>query len=394
MGLVLVVTGCVATGPTALTDCNRYGGVTFDPDQLLVTHDGALVAAGVSVHEPACILGVPRDGWRPTAFRSTDRGETWVESNLPAPSRFVPQSTVNSVAEAEDGRLYAAVGIPSANWASYLFDDKWDSALAVSNDGGAKWQSLPRPPMGGWIAAIAAGRDGRLFANVCNWNAGVMRSDDAGEHWSRTGLKYPPIQSCSAPLHRDDAGHLYAFAGGSDGPGVYRSSDNGEQWTRLPIAYSSYERDQPLVTIKSHGRFVIVVISVAAAFGPSTFYGSADGGETWVRFRPPLKTPAFGVAVGPKGQLFLLQQEELFSLKLRNTFFSPDFGASWEDRPPIATESPYGVQVVFDDAGTLYYGVTPDLVLHPPGTFGGRIYRSEDTGLTWKTLPVLPPVTQ
>jgi hypothetical protein len=394
LGLVLALTGCIATTPAALTECKRYGGVTFDPDQLLVTHEGVLLAAGMSVREPACIVGVARDGWRPTVFRSTDRGETWAESSLPAPARFVPQSTVNSLAEAADGRLYAAVGIPSANWVDYLLDGKWDNALAASTDGGATWQSLPRPLVAGWIAAVAAGRDGRLFASVCNRNEGIMRTDDAGGHWSRTGLGYPPIRSCSAPLHRDDAGHLYAFASGPDGPGVYGSSDNGEQWTRLPISYPSYERNQPLVTINSHGRFVIVVMSVAAAFGPSTFYGSADGGETWTRFSPPLKTPAYGIAVGPTGQLFLVQQAELFSWKLRNTFFSPDFGVTWEDRPPIATESTYGAQVVFDDAGTLYYGVTLDVVLNPPGTFGGRIHRSEDTGLTWKTSSVLPQVTQ
>src|SRR6185437_2884901 len=64
-----------------------------------------------------------------------------------------------------------------------------------SSDGGSSWKrlqglGLPEGPMGRIGVAVSAADSNRVYALIEAKDGGLFRSDDAGEHWTRTDGDY------------------------------------------------------------------------------------------------------------------------------------------------------------------------------------------------------------
>lgn len=192
-------------------------------------------------------------------YRSTDRGETW--TNLDVPREEVYSSCVTPDGE----RLYA--GTHPAH-------------LYVSDDSGESWRELegfqalpsreewytPRHRNEARIRSLGThpDRPDRVVAGV--EVGGVHRSDDRGEAWRerRDGLD----DDVHHVLVRDSTEYL-----ASCGDGLYRTRDAGKRWTRLDDGLSRrYFRE----AIEHDGR----VYAAAARNAPGTWQGEsgADAG--------------------------------------------------------------------------------------------------------------------
>ncbi|WP_073060951.1 WD40/YVTN/BNR-like repeat-containing protein [Fodinibius roseus] len=212
------------------------------------------------------ILAATRAG----LFRSTDRGESWVNLN-------VPRKEVYSVyQEVQNKKLYA--GTHPAH-------------LYLSDDGGESWRELeglqslpsrntwhtPRHRNEAHVRSLGGHADapGRLIAGI--EVGGVHVSEDGGKTWTerRDGL-------------HDDIHHVLITEAdeyiASTGGGLYRSRNAGRTWTRLDNKLDhTYFREAFVVG----GRlYAAAARSAPPAWGgeqgaDAALFESADGGDTF-----------------------------------------------------------------------------------------------------------------
>jgi photosystem II stability/assembly factor-like uncharacterized protein len=205
----------------------------------------------------------------------------------------------------------------------------------------------------------------------------VLHSDDEGGTW--TQAKTVPTSVMLTGVHFSDA--RIGWAVGHDEV-ILRTQDGGVTWKKVHYAP---EAQQPLLDIWfDNGRRGIAI----GAYG--TYYTSEDGGLTWARrtFEPQplqgkgaaadgaLDESAMDEAIGSEfhlNQISAMGKRLYIAAEAGRLFRSDDGGATW-----ITLPSPYDGS---------FFGVLPlaeDVVL----AFGlrGRLYRSEDAGNTWKQI--------
>ncbi|MBK8020735.1 MAG: hypothetical protein IPK19_04730 [Chloroflexi bacterium] len=187
------------------------------------------------------------------------------------------------------------------------------SGLSRSRDGGTTWEetfaSLEQAEP---LAAIAVASTGQtVFAGV---KGAVLRSDDAGDHWTMVGLGSPPplvVALTISPNFAEDG----LVAAGTAEDGVFVSTDRGDTWVAwnfglldqsvYALAFSpDFARDRTLYAGAESGVFRSVsagrgwretafpmdaapVLSLAL-FGGALVAGTeqhglfaSDGGEHW-----------------------------------------------------------------------------------------------------------------
>lgn len=157
-------------------------------------------------------------------------------------------------------------------------DTKWNTSSGVleSTDGGSTW--VVHEPLEGWGSGHAINflYDPALgLGNRDTWllgtqGAGMFRTDDAGQTWTK--VADIGIQHGGGSVYYDKAGVLYASGASTN----LRSADNGLTWTTIsePKGYNAIFGD---------GR----LLYTAPGFGPTTFFTSPEGeGTTWTPFDP------------------------------------------------------------------------------------------------------------
>jgi photosystem II stability/assembly factor-like uncharacterized protein len=212
------------------------------------------------------------------------------------------------------------------------------SGLYRSRGGESPWERideglLPAPEVR--AIAVHPTHPGTVFVGT---QAGVYRSQDQGEHWTRLDAPAPGLAVWSLAFHPRDPDTVLA---GYEPAAICRSNDGGASWRSVPLDVTF-----PDVTV-----------------GPAP--------------RPKRVT---GIAVDPG------RTEELYaSIEVGGLLRSLDGGGSWE----CVTEGLYVVDDAVDLHGVV---VSPDR----PRTVNiiGRIgmFRSEDGGAHWRHVPV-PPLT-
>jgi hypothetical protein len=323
--------------------------------------------------------------------------------------------------------------------------DHIGGALYRSDDGGESWSETsasisPLPPTAVAIAASAP-RNVYLATN----GAGVLTSRDAGVTWdSSSGLMASYVNNAIAL----DATPKTLLAAVSDGYGpvgrLFISSNAGRTWSQP----SGATRDRPIPPIDSLVADPSDPSTVYASRGDSTLLKSVDGGHTWTQYdTAPLQIAALAadpaspatlyaacdcgvakttdggqtwsatasglpsitaVAVDPgagtvyasgegaayassdggaswtsitpiPGQ-FLVQllaapttPATLFAATSQGVFVSNDGGRSWTTAP-TGLSGPTSVAISPAHAETVYAMVV------------GQLYRSDDTGQTWRTI--------
>jgi len=231
---------------------------------------------------------------------------------------------------------------------------------------------------------------GVVFAGALD---GPYRSDDGGATWKRGDFPRD-LQVWAITVHPTNPRVVYA---GTSPAGVFRSEDGGDSWTRLPNAVQP-ERIKMGFACRVM-RIAIVAGAtdeIYAALEVGGAMRSLDGGDSWMDCsgdlvglaeRPHLKSRiqsdsetegmldahALAVSSAAPGHVFLAVRMGLFE--------SDDKGKSWRDLE-VGRFSPltYGrdIRVSPHDPRTLYACLSP-----AARSEDGSLYRSTDLGRTW-----------
>ncbi|MCD6506965.1 hypothetical protein J7M22_10120 [Candidatus Poribacteria bacterium] len=225
------------------------------------------------------------------------------------------------------------------------------------------WQ--PTAPTGTtFIQVILATPDDRLYIGTSG--DGILRSDNGGNSWVRSGLEGYMIRSLvrsgsmlfagTGVKRTSEYGRLIYREGG-----LFRSDDGGLHWTLL-----GFEKNEVLVFV--FGTTIYAIVS-----GPSIsgIFRSDDNGDTWHQI-PGISAPA-RMGLHPmaevNGALFLVNWDGLFR--------STDQGKTWQ-------------ALEFDRwAWEVCSGNSEIFVVRYVGGKQKMIYRSTDLGETWTPIGYL-----
>ncbi|HYY97000.1 MAG TPA: hypothetical protein VE642_00325 [Pyrinomonadaceae bacterium] len=225
----------------------------------------------VDPRDPETVLvgsfGDPVSGAARGVYRTTDGGKTW-------------RQVLSTGDRAGIADMCPAPGDPrtvyAATWAGRpMPNDKRpaaESQVFKSTDGGATWRQLDGAGLPeksrGRIGVAAAPKQGRVYAIM---NQGFFRSDDGGEHWTRSTTDARVVGS-------GFFGHTYADPRDPETVYVmqtstYRSTDGGktfEAWKGTP----SGEDDHVMWIDPQDSRRVLMGTDQGATV-------TLDGGRTW-----------------------------------------------------------------------------------------------------------------
>ncbi len=187
-----------------------------------------------------------------------------------------------------------------------------------------------------------------------------------------------------------DAGVLYSA---TETSGVFRSTDGGLSWlparTGLPAGYSV----SALATGGPDGRTLAAMVVTPFSVDenqPERLFVSTDGGDHWVERQPPaasglsryLYLVELAVSPDPAATLYLVANPESGGA----LFESADRGVTWTSIPvvPPASEAPaFADFVIAPSAPNVLYALT----------YLGGLLRSDDGGVGWASVGHLPQGT-
>jgi photosystem II stability/assembly factor-like uncharacterized protein len=260
-------------------------------------------------------------------FRSTDRGDTWVQRSLPTQSL---SSSANVTFVDDQHGWLATAGSPETQ---------------CNGDGTVIWQTT----------------DG-----AATWKQ-VALVDGSGASASGVGLA-----QCKENLSFVDLTHGFLDAWDTNHqPTIYRTSDGGRTWvgTTLP--------DPPGFTTQAGGfslragrvqRFGSTLLLIASdSQGGDFVYRSTDGGATW--------TPIAKVAVGTDNIALVTESRWLWLIPADQSLETTDAGKSWHHySTDYSQAAPIAPVVIFGDAEVGY------------ATVRASIQRTVDGGMHWLIL--------
>lgn len=270
--------------------------------------------------------------WIP--YTSTDGGNHWKQTKLPAPGSLTPNITNNNAtslatALGPDGkaRLYAVLECAGAETCT---------RLVASADGGVSWQYADAQLMAAGVKNVCASsadpRSTGVYAVTsasadCGWQAQqpltLWRSDDAGAHWKQLGQLATPnirglqvahplggsaliyaVEPRTTQMSTDKMGGKYPLFS-ADPADVKGSTDGGAAWTNAPSAgitsgLKPYFDVGALGTL-SDGSIVIECVSASAEdnFSGGTLFAWKPGDKAWRQLAPPLSWEAGALTVIP-----------------------------------------------------------------------------------------------
>jgi photosystem II stability/assembly factor-like uncharacterized protein len=347
-----------------------------DSWSLLAFESTRVLTVAIDPNDDATFLAAVGDSVgveTPVVWKSTDHGETWVETSpLPFESSLDAPTIIFDPARPDN---------------VYLFFSLLSSAqppVSRSTDGGMTWTLLPAAT---GIRDLLALPNGLLVAAA---EFGIARSSDAGDTWSPplpttvTSQGPPPdvIERVYSDFTSDTTPSGGLFALGS--VGVWRSSDSGTTWR-------TSNQGLRALTVTSIAAAPAGSETVVAVAGTGVF-SSDDHGNTWTRVHSEFSgpQPLTIEAIDPRDSRtvygFANDGGDADSV-LRST----DGGHSWTALP-----FPYAC-----NGGSVCFVSLPSLVLDPqdPDTVfvagsyyfhfqgaGDFLVRSDDGGHTWKNL--------
>ena len=369
----------------------------------------------VKGREPAPTLyALVNNGYSTTFFRSTDAATTWVQTgtlNAPLAGNlvFTPQSPSIAYASSAIGLFKSADG--TATWTrvpplpnlpndavSILLGDTGDASRLyasispfgsyelTSDDSGNTWSLLALSD-GTPVTPLSARTThaGRVYAKN-PVNGAVIRSIDAGAHWSAIlPLLTPPspgfsFSAVSALLEgRSDSSVLFAVGNttfnriGGSSPIVLRSDDDGGGW--VDVSHGLPQTGQSQTALEA------IVIdptdnNVVYAATDSGFFKTIDSGASW-------SATGAGFPVNPVSTLVVDPSHPnivyaAFGVSQATgqgagVFASVDGGATWNARNTGLTDLTLtALAIDRNDPQSLYAGT---------GTHG--VFRTTDGGMHW-----------
>jgi photosystem II stability/assembly factor-like uncharacterized protein len=199
-------------------------------------------------------------------------GRTWSDITPPTLAKGVAITDIDFV-DPEHGWVMA-----------YSCNAPRRSEVWRTNDGGASWARIGKPPM---MCADATGHSLDMVTSVSGWESEwvrmgpttLSRTSDAGASWSGTGRLPTPGDI------RFVDGSLGFLAGFPESPTLYRSSDGGASWWISRPAFPGNRRPvRSWVSLPTFFRPDRGVEPVDVAHGQTrsvVFDTTRNGGATW-----------------------------------------------------------------------------------------------------------------
>ena len=259
--------------------------------------------------------------------------------------------------------------------------------LYVSSDGGDSFGRKARNGLyiEGEVRALAAHPQDprRLYAGT---NAGVYRSEDGGDTWTRLRSAMDDLVVWALLVLPAEPDTVFA---GTRPAGVYRSTDGGDTWhdaqlgAQVECDVIEYNRITTIIADPLAPRSVWTGVEIDGC------WRSDDAGGTWRRHAEGLSSlDVHGLVVVPENG-----SRRLVAATNNGVNVSTDEGATWQ-RQDLSAVTPWGyfrgIRQHAADPATLFLGNGNG----PPG-FTGAALRSRDGGKSWERmeLPVVPNST-
>jgi photosystem II stability/assembly factor-like uncharacterized protein len=362
----------------------RFAQLEFDPNDPSLVYLGAFRSRDGGAHwvpipvpgnqnltvgEDSILYGFETGGiyFRPLVYRSEDRGDTW--QLLPSgPFTFIPRYG-GLWLFATEGGLFAG----------------GELSLRRSFDNGDSWQDATSGLSATFVRGFEIDRQNpeALFAidEEGRRAQGLIRSEDRGETWVRSGIVPQDGHSILADVAVDpqDSRHLLvvkqgAFSG--EPSGLLESRDGGVNWILKAVPNICIsDADLEFDPLNSSRLLLVRGLVAPPCWSYCDAQVSVDGGESWqcsglqddltsrASFSPFAEGPM--LAVGSFG-----------------IYRSTDSGGSWirAAENPTIPGAPENALAHYNDIEW----VSPATVYAT--NEGGGLYRSQDAGQTWAPL--------
>lgn len=288
-----------------------------------------------------------------TSATSLSSGSLWASPDAAA-------SWLQGLAPGDFNQVRALAFDPSNPAVAYAATSQ--AGIMRSEDGGDHW--IPVLAVSVQDIAVAPSRTTTIYAGSSDGL--VFRSDDDAVTWRSVSGGLPTSTSVlSVAVQQDSEQTVYA---GTSFSGVFKSTDGGTTWTAASAGMPNAGLVQVLrLAFDLHDPANLLALVGGTTTDPGGLYRSADGGVSWV---PVLRQPGLSaLALGPRNP-------SLICLAAGQTVFkSTDDGASWAT---LVIEAPLNVGITAlaldpDDAEVVYAGIGG----------GPGVLKSADGGMTW-----------
>ena len=210
------------------------------------------------------------------AFKSTDNGETWLETTL----KYYNAGMVYALF-IDETRIFAGAGTLGRG-------------INLSTDNGQTWNNV----LTNQFINCFVKKDSKYFAGTCT--SGVLVSSDNGQTWNQTNLTVFNIQSISVS-------DSLIFAG-TFGHGIFSSSDNGINWNQVPL----YNNNLLIYSLYVDGP------KIFAGTNDNILYFSSNYGSIWIQS-----------LTGHAVYAIAVNGETIFAGTHEGIFISSDYGKTW-----------------------------------------------------------------
>jgi photosystem II stability/assembly factor-like uncharacterized protein len=324
--------------------------------------------------------GTPSGGNDGGVFKTTDKGETWVQ-------RVAIPTIDGSVKSIGGVNIVAIKQDPQDVKALYL--GTIDHGMFYTYDGGNSWFQ-PSQLSRGKVASIAVDPKDKctVYATSANkllkstdcsrtfdvvyvdtraerkttavlvdhfdsnvvWTAtdggDVLKSMDAGKSWTSKQTFKSAVMKLM--MSTDDSRRVFA---GTQKSGVWRTQDAGENWEDLSERYREFGGAKDFFDM-ALGVSEPAVVVQASKYG---LIRSKDNGDTWESIElltPPKSSLIYSVALDPK------DSNGIFYGTATTFFRSPNGGSNWIPKTLPTTRAATVLTVDSSDSSVLYMGVT------------------------------------
>lgn len=203
-----------------------------------------------------------------TLWKTLNRGESWVQTGFPWPSRpYLCTQNLNSIAATRV--VYASM---HQTWGDWICNAS-ESWLIKSSDAARSWSkvtSVPQVPH----SALAIAPSNQAIAYGAGGDQ-VLWTQDGGQSWrplASVGRSYP-VKTLT--VHPQNSSIVYAT---TEKNGVYRSSNSGQSWDSLNPTLPTQGDDLQCPVLVIHPTQPEIVFMACNTYG---VFWSRDGGDTW-----------------------------------------------------------------------------------------------------------------
>jgi photosystem II stability/assembly factor-like uncharacterized protein len=188
------------------------------------------------------------------------------------------------------------------------------------------------------------------------YSAGVIKSTDAGNTWSKTDLRYDisQVQLIGRVLvHPDDENVVFA----ATSQGIYKSEDGGDSWIRKPTP-NYYFID---MEFKADDPSIIIASTYTFNQGRGFIFRSIDNGESWEQVAQINGAKRIAITISHADPNFMYAISGFWQDDNFNSFeFSSDAGETWTTTSSRNQGAPniLGRDEDYDDEGQAWYDLS------------------------------------